>query len=92
MKIYKFYADWCNPCKVLKEQLLNFEYDIIDIDVDSEDFNEKYSKFNIRKLPTVIITDDNDNILKRIVSDNILKVTPELIKKEYIKIEEDGNI
>ncbi len=63
MKFYKFYADWCGPCKVLTANLekAGVEYEAIDADTNEE----MCQKFGVRNLPTFIAVDDNENILDR---------------------------
>ena len=63
MKFYKFYADWCGPCKVLTANLekAGIEYEAINADTNEE----MCQKFGVRNLPTFIAVDDNENILDR---------------------------
>ena len=63
MKFYKFYADWCGPCKVLTANLekAGVEYEAIDADTNEE----MCQKFGVRNLPTFIAVDDDENILDR---------------------------
>ena len=55
-----FYADWCGPCKLLKptlakvEESLSESYDFIKVDISEVEENTK--KFNIRNIPTCILT------------------------------------
>lgn len=64
VKLYKFYADWCAPCKqqtkLLEETPVCVE--VIPVDVDKEE--EKASDFGVRGLPTMILVDEEDNIIK----------------------------
>ncbi len=62
MKVIKFYADWCGPCKtyapvfdkVVKE--LNVEYENINVDKDTTGLAAKYK---VRSIPlTVFINED----------------------------------
>lgn len=65
IRIFKFSATWCNPCKALAKQLDGITLPITSYDVDEhEDLVEKY---NIRNVPTLIFVDDADNELKRLV-------------------------
>lgn len=66
MKVLKVYADWCNPCKELSKKLknLNIEHESIDIDtMDGEGITRKY---NIRSLPTLLVVDDEGNLLRKL--------------------------
>jgi len=68
MKVIKFYADWCGPCKsyapvfdkVVKE--LNVEYENIDVDKDTTGLAAKYK---VRSIPlTVFINEDGTSTKK----------------------------
>lgn len=65
MKLLKFSATWCGPCKMqaqkLKEHPIDVEVEEINVDSD----NELISKFNIRSIPTMILIDNEGNSLHR---------------------------
>ena len=63
-KIYKVGAEWCGPCRQLKQELKNFNLvPIIEINADEdEEFCEKY---NIKNIPVLLLCDNNNNILYR---------------------------
>lgn len=63
VKLYKFYADWCAPCKF---QTSIFEKDPLNIElvsVNVEENEDLAKKFGVRNLPTLILVDDEDNII-----------------------------
>lgn len=65
MKVIKFYADWCGPCRVLKTTLNSFNAcEMQEVNVD-EDPDEIASKYGVRALPTLIIVDKAGNELWR---------------------------
>jgi thioredoxin 1 len=63
-KVYKFFATWCGPCKMLSKTLSTVEspLEIEEIDVDQN--KDLAKEFKIRGVPTLIIVED-DKELKR---------------------------
>lgn len=62
--ILDFYADWCNPCKVIAPVLedLSEEYkdDIIIYKVNTEEEQELSAVFGIRSIPTLLFIPMDD--------------------------------
>ena len=60
-KIYKVGSEWCGPCRLLKQELKDFNLvPIIEIDADEDEiFCEKY---NIKNIPVLLLCDENDNV------------------------------
>lgn len=67
MKVYKFSASWCGPCKQLSTLLETIETkpEIVEIDIDQE--SDKARMFQIRGVPTMVMVDENDKEIRRIV-------------------------
>ena len=63
-KIYKVGSEWCGPCRLLKQELKDFNLvPIIEIDADEDEiFCEKY---NIKNIPVLLFCDENDNVIDR---------------------------
>lgn len=66
MKIIKFSAVWCNPCKAYHQEFIKAKEHFKDndsiqfIEYDMDDHSEQFEKYNIRSIPyTVIEKDDN---------------------------------
>lgn len=81
MKLYKFYADWCCQCKALSKKLPNEigGIEIINCDVDAEsDFADVY---NIKTLPTIVLTDIEGKELGRWFSNVTISDIEEKIKE-----------
>ena len=65
MKFYKFYADWCGPCRVLTNTLnkAQIEYEPINVD-DNEELVKKY---DIRTIPVFIVVKDDGTEIDRFI-------------------------
>ena len=61
LKIYVFTADWCSHCHLIKRELANFDYNINFLDIDEHE--ALADEFNVFSLPTVILTNENRDIL-----------------------------
>lgn len=65
MKVLKFQADWCGPCKmlsrVLEDMQLSVEVEPIDIDANKE----LAVQYGIRGVPTCILLNDDGAELRR---------------------------
>lgn len=83
-KIYKVGAEWCGPCRQLKQELKNFNLvPIIEINADEdEEFCEKY---NIKNIPVLLLCDNNNNILYRQVG----FISKEDLTRKIIEINEN---
>lgn len=67
MKLLKFYAEWCGPCKQQTQLLEKCPIEVQHINVDAEENEELAEKFEIRSLPTLVIVNDNGKELTRFV-------------------------
>ena len=67
MKVLKFHATWCAPCKMLSKVIedagdkLTLPFENIDID-ENMDLAKKYG---IRGVPTMVIVNDSGEEIKR---------------------------
>jgi len=77
MKVIKFGAEWCGPCKVFHKTFEDVSKmdefkDIKFEEMDVEENELEVEKYQVRAVPTTIILDDNDE-LKYKLSGNISK-------------------
>ena len=56
MKIIKLYANWCGPCKVVEQTLLDLGIEHESINIESDEGDELASKYSIRSIPALFIS------------------------------------
>lgn len=64
-KLIKLYADWCGPCKVLEKMLQESNIEHENVNIDSPDGEGLSLKYNVRAIPTMLVLDDDGNLLRK---------------------------
>lgn len=66
MKLLKFEASWCQPCKQLSKTMesMEFPFPVAKVDIDTD--RDAAITYGIRGVPTLLLMDENDNILLRL--------------------------
>jgi len=66
MKLLKFYAEWCGPCKGLT-MVINGAKDKIDIPIEEYDIdNEMMAQdYKVRSVPTMVLVDSTGTEIRR---------------------------
>jgi thioredoxin 1 len=67
MKVLKFYADWCGPCKI-QSQIIKNAGDKITTTIENVNIDDNLfmaQDFNVRGVPTMVLVDDTENEIKR---------------------------
>ncbi len=63
MRVLKFTATWCGPCKVLSKELEKIGATVVEIDIEKEP--QFAVANNVMALPTLIMFDDKGIEIKR---------------------------
>ena len=64
MKLLKFSADWCHPCKI---QSQDFEKNPLSVpiqEIDIEDNDELVPRYKVSALPTLVLLQNETTVLK----------------------------
>jgi thioredoxin 1 len=63
MKLLKFSASWCGPCKMLTKVMesIEFPYEVVDVDIEGNE--ELVAKYGVRGVPTLVLLDDKDDVV-----------------------------
>ena len=88
-KLLKFEANWCAPCKYMAPIVENVLSDnvysdlrLICINIDDESSQEAIQQFGIRSIPTLILLDDNDQIINKLIGSANAEQIKEFLSKQ----------
>lgn len=65
MRVLKFYADWCGPCKMLTKVLEDYKGDVEIQEINIDEHQEVAIRYGIRGVPTMVLLNDNDGEVAR---------------------------
>ena len=63
MKLIKFYADWCQPCKMLSKVMegMNLGIPVDEIDIDKD--MDIAMRYGVRGVPMLVLVDEHGNTI-----------------------------
>ena len=67
MKLLKFQATWCTPCKQLSATLSEMTVPIPVVEIDIDDNLDAAIEHGVRSVLTMILMDEDNNILTKVV-------------------------
>ncbi len=74
VKLMKFWAEWCAPCRYMTpivegvlEDSVYSDVDLISVNVDEEHGQEAAREFSIRNIPTLVLLDSDNRVLNTLV-------------------------
>ena len=67
MKILRFTASWCEPCKALSKTIDRIDTEVPIQVIDIDDQPELAQHFNIRSVPTLVKIDEDKKEVERLV-------------------------
>jgi len=67
MKILRFTASWCEPCKALSKTIDRIDTEVPIQVIDIDDQPELAQHFNIRSVPTLVKIDEDKKEVERTV-------------------------
>ncbi len=66
MRVLKFSASWCAPCRMLAESMKEWNLNGVHVEeIDIDHNRDSAIEYGVRGVPTVIVLDDNNNVLRR---------------------------
>lgn len=64
VKLLKFSASWCNPCKLQEKELIDNPIGIPIEHIDVDEDSSLTDKYNVNNLPTLILLEDDKEICR----------------------------
>lgn len=70
MNLYKFYTETCVPCRQMNERIKDvdfmLDYGVVFNSINAHIYPDKSKLYDVKTVPTFVLTDDNDNLIRKI--------------------------
>lgn len=80
MKLLKFQASWCQPCKVLTASMQGMDIPYPVEIVDAEENEEILTKYNVRSVPALILVNEDGSEVDRLVGSSSKDAVSKFLK------------
>ena len=70
MKLYDFWAVWCNPCRLMNPIIDEFEGEHPEIEIIRVNVDENPSlmeKYGVKSIPTYVLVGENGEEIRRLI-------------------------
>lgn len=64
MKLLKFYADWCQPCKMLSRVMEDMDIGIPVENIDIDKDMNTAMHYGVRGVPMLVLVDEHGNTIR----------------------------
>lgn len=64
MKLLKFYAEWCQPCKMLSRVMQDVDLGVPVENVDIDSNMEMARQYNVRGVPLLVLVEDDGKVVR----------------------------
>ena len=83
MKLIKFYANWCQPCKALDGLLEKFKDNELVFSMEKVDIDKNIAltkEYGIRGIPALLMVDDSGKVVKTLGNTRTIETISEFLK------------
>ena len=64
MKLLKFYAEWCQPCKMLSKVMEGVDLGVPVENIDIDNNMEIAKQYSVRGVPMLVLVEDDGKVIR----------------------------